>query len=370
MIVWGSIGALVFVVCVVWLRSRGSKKSIIRLDNPGIQYISGKEIHTVNMPTSRKMSSAQKRRRNAHFAAYVGLNGSGKSATMMWDTLADLNAGLPVLSTMAILSPIKAETVEEARSAWDALGLDIQPSDPLALPHPLWIPFVDFKQLIEFQNGVILMDEVQGVADGRQSAALPSQVANRLNILRRNNVILRWTTIDYSTPDKRIRDTTILVTYCKGFFPKYEEGKIWGTKQIFQIRSYKADEFENFTQARNRVSDKNRIKPVIRQWVRLKGALMPALSAYDSSLAVLTLGAHNDAGICMTCSGRRTVPQCSCPDHVARKKKARIASPASESEDVQSGLFSPDTGDGGAMREVADAGSVLSRRERRQRGEL
>lgn len=368
-------GIVLVVGFALWVYIKNQRKSgqnVVRMAVPAVQYLSGRDTETVAMASNGKMSKAQRRRRQSHFSAYVGLNGASKTATMIWDTLPDLEAGLPILSTVALLAPEKAQTIEEADKAWGDLGINIRPVDLYALPHPLWVPFTSWKQLLEFKNGVVLLDEVQGVADGRDSSHLPTQVANHFAQFRRNGIVCRWSTLDYSTPDKRIRLATALVTYCKGYYPKYEDGKIWGTKQIFWLRSYKGDEFDDFTSARNRTSDKNRIKPVIRQWVRLHGALKPALTAYDTMAGVLTLGAHNDAGMCMSCGGRRTVPQCSCPDHVGRKRRGKTTEPpASVSEDGQgSSLTVSGTGTEQNSGRASDEAPYIPRRERRARREL
>jgi len=361
---------LLFVLYVMYRRRRASGASIVRFDNPGIQYLEGRDAVSIRSVRGQKMSSAQHRRRRSHIHAYVGLNGSGKSATMMWDTMQDLADGKTVLSTMAILSPVKADNPLDAEKAWMAIGMDhLRPRDELLLPHPQWVPLIDWLQVINARNCVILLDEVQGVADGRQSQGLPTQVATFLYKLRAKGVVVRWTTIDYSVPDKRIRDVTRAVTYCKGYYPNYAGNSMWGRNRIFWLRTYKADEFENFTQARNRVNDKHRIKPYIRQWVRGAGQLQVAFDAYNSGGEVLTLGVHNDAGMCVTCGGRRTVPQCSCPDHVAKKKKPRTETPAlPKGEDVAViGGFGLAEGQDITLPDVADSTVILSRVERRKR---
>lgn len=272
-----------------------------------------------------RLTSAQKKRRSAGIAAYVGRNGSGKSATMILDTLPDLAAGRNVLSTVALLAPYPAESVEEADTAWAKMSLSLRPDNPLSLPHPLWIPFTDFRQLLEFRNGVVLMDEVQGVADSRDSQGLPVQVRNVLYQLRRNGVILRWSTIDWSAADIRIRQVTQVVTLCRGLLPRWEPGVVWAKKRMFWLRTYDATEFLDFTQAINRSSTKQRPKSICRQMTTAKGRIRSAFAAYDSMAQVLVLGAASEGGMCLGCGGKRQIPRCTCSDAAPAEGTKRAA---------------------------------------------
>lgn len=300
-------------------RKHQKQKLSISMAESATQRLGGLDFTNVN-PGKYPMSAAQRKRRSVPIAAYVGFNGSAKSATMVWDTLPDLAAGKLVLSTLALLASEKAESPAEAEAAWIAIDcVEMRPKDDLVLPHPQWIPFKDFRQMMDFRDGVILMDEVQGIADSRDSMGLPVQVRNILFQLRRNKVILRWTTIDWSSADKRIRTATQAVTYCVGFMPKFNTGELWGRKQLFWLRSYDAKHFDDFTEARHRKNEKNKLRPSARQWVRLFGGLKLAIETYDSSGQVLTLGASNEAGMCMTCGGRRRAKSCACADHSGKK---------------------------------------------------
>lgn len=305
-------------------------------------------------PTPQKYPKQMRRRRAASIAAYVGFNGSGKSLTMVMDTLPDMLEGRKILSTVALLAFDDAETREEADSAWEALGVPhMRPeSRPLALPYAGWIPFTDFRQLLEFHDGVVLMDEVQGVADAREQG-LPIQVRNLLYQMRRRNITLRWSTIDWKSADKRIRDVTQTVTYCVGLFPTFPDGAVWGRKRFFWIRTYDARGFDDFTQALNRVSEERRPKAFIRQGFRIHSAwAQRAGSAYDTMAQVLSLGAAVEAGLCMTCGGKRAMPRCSCEkpeagrgrhDHSHREQTTELDA-SSDSDAVQAGGATETTG--------------------------
>jgi hypothetical protein len=351
-----------------YVRSRRrAGTNVVQLSNAGTQYIDPHDLQSI-APAPVKLPNPQRRRRSAAIAAYVGFNGSAKTATMVLDTLPDLAAGRKVLSTVAFLSRDKAVSVEEANNAWAALGVDdLRPSDPLSLPHPNWIPLTDYQQILDFYDGVICMDEVQGIADSRDALGLPAPIRNILFQLRRRHVVLRWTTIDWASADKRIRRATQVVSLCRGFFPKYQPGKIWTSRRLFWIRTYDARGFEDFTEATNRVNTKNRPKPMVRQWLRLWGGLKPAILSYDSEASVLTLGASSDSGMCMTCEGKKAVKRCNCPETGSESVKKGTGRPRASG----SGTGEPtpsvgsETGDGNASLD-ASRPPLITRRALRE----
>lgn len=261
-----------------------------------------------------KLSSGVKQRRSAGIAGYVGFNGSAKTATMVRDTLPDLEMGRKVLSTVAFYDwKVKADSAEQALDAWSEKGaLDLRPKDELVLPHPLWIPLNDWTQVPEFRNGVLCLDEITGVADARETSSLPIQIANMFFQMRRAQVQLRWTTIDWTAADKRMRRATQTVSMCRGFLPKTVPGKVWKQKSLFRIQTFDARGFEDFTTAMNRTSAKQRPKPLHTEWVKLHGGLAEAITAYGSEMPVLTVGAATEAGMCMDCGGKRAMPRCKC----------------------------------------------------------
>lgn len=268
----------------------------------------------VNPEKFLKLPSGVKHRRQAGIAGYVGFNGSSKTATMVRDTLPDLEMGRQVLSTVAFYDWKKrADSYEHALDAWGEKGaLDLRPDDDLVLPHPLWIPLKDWTQVPDFRKGVLCLDEITGVADARETSSLPIQIANMFFQMRRAEVQLRWTTIDWTAADKRMRRATQTVSMCRGFFPKSVPGKVWKQKSLFRIQTYDARGFEDFTTAINRVSSKQRPTPMHTEWVRLHGGLSEAITAYGSEMPVLTVGTATEAGMCMDCGGKRSMPRCKC----------------------------------------------------------
>jgi len=344
MIVWLSVvlGALGAGWFLFGRKGKNGRLSVTVLTEATARYVRF-ENRAVSSGKS-KMSKAQRRRRSAGIACYVGFNGSGKSATCVSDCLADLNAGTQILSTVAFLAPFKADDEDQAAEVWDALGAGAaRPSDPLALPHPLWIPFQDFRQLLMFRDGIVLMDEVQGIADAREHASLPVQVANLLFQLRRQGVVLRWTTIDYNAADMRIRRATQVVTFCRGFRPKWIEGSPWPRNRWFWVRTYDGRGFNDFSSAQRSRNKDVKPKRLASEFLSGRGKLAKAFRSYDADAAVLSLGACTEGGMCLVCGGKRSSPRCSCvaEDRPAKPTRSRRAPGARQREDAPTVLSMP-----------------------------
>lgn len=241
---------------------------------------------------------ARSRRRGVPIHAYVGPNGGGKSAAMVFDTLPSLDAGRPVLSTVQLLVPASVATLGGDRS------------------HPLCELLTDFRQFLGFRFGDVLLDEVTGVASSRESQGLPVQIANRFVQLRRDDVALRFTSPNYARADVILRECCQAVTYCRSYLPKKVDGRLWRQRRLAHWLTYDAAGFEDFTSGR-----REKLRPIAREWHRLPGS--PALDAYDTYAAVAMVGVANTAGMCLACGGRRTVPRCGCS--AAEKTPALVA---------------------------------------------
>jgi hypothetical protein len=178
-------------------------------------------------------------RRGWPIMGYVGANGGGKSAAMVWDTVPSLLAGRPVLSTVRLLDfqnprecegcdesghfrpvygPVKISTFAERDAVAETLiataaEMGVEPDqvpdelipthDRLGFPirevvdyvvhraaHPLYVCFNEWEQLLEARGCDVLMDEVTGVASSRESQSMPAPVANKLVQLRRRRPLV------------------------------------------------------------------------------------------------------------------------------------------------------------------------------------
>lgn len=251
-------------------------------------------------------------RRSWPIHGFVGPNGSGKTAAMVWDSLPTLAAGRRVLSTVRLLdweNPRECEGCDQAEYHLIGPGL---PRHMQA--HPLWDPFTDWEQLLEAERCDVLMDEVTGVASSRESHSMPAPVANKLVQLRRADVVVRWSAPSWARADKIIRECSQAVTYAQGYLPKLttdEEGdRLWRNRRLFRWKTYDAADFEEFT-----VGKREQLRSITHDWHW--GPSSPVFSAYDTFDAVLSIGTVTDSGRCYRCGGRRRVPQCSCTDHAA-----------------------------------------------------
>jgi len=290
----------------------------------------------------RPAARARLKRSMFPIRAYVGPNGTGKSALMVYDALANLERGRPQLSTVRLLDyknprpceggPTCDDPVKHSREIMRTTLQPFDPDDPGGVwvrhleptgefvvhqqAHPLYVRFEAYNQLVGWSDGDILMDEITGIASSRESAAMPSQVANKLVQLRRCNASLSWSTPSWGRADKVIREVTQLVTLMTAALPQRSpatpdgQPRLWHRRRLFTARSYdpsSVDEFEAHRAMRDEV------KPDIIAFYWGPGSRM--FTAYDTLEPVTSLGWASDSGMCMNCNGKRRVTPCSCDDH-------------------------------------------------------
>lgn len=257
----------------------------------------------------RDHASKAAARRAFAIHAYVGANGGGKTLAMVHDTLETLRAGRPVLSTVQLTDWRAVRACPGGRACDDEVSHD-GPLGPHRAAHPLYVPFRDYRQLLAFEGGDVLMDEVTGVASARESAGLPVQVVNFLVQLRRRDVLLRWTAPSWLRADKVIREVTQAVTDCAGYAAvtaRRDDGtaRLWRDRRLCRWETFDAFEFDEFSTHRRQTT-----RPLVRQWLWRPGSM--AERAYDTLDPVLALGTATEAGMCMVCGGKRALPRCDC----------------------------------------------------------
>lgn len=270
---------------------------------------------------------------------YVGANGGGKSAAMVWDTLPSLLAGRCVLSTVRLLdwenprecdgncddpsheqpiyAPVEADWLVP-ESEREVVGHRVHMQ-----AHPGWIKFREWPQILEARGVDVLLDEVTGVASSRESAKMPAPVANALVQLRRSDVVVRWSTPAWTRADIIIRECSQAVTYCRGFMPTLVQDhgadRAWRTRRLFKWKTYDAADFEDFTAGK-----REQLAPLTVDWHY--GPKSPVFSAYDTFDAVASIGSVTETGRCYRCDGTRKAHECVCTDyleHVAEVKEVR-----------------------------------------------
>lgn len=240
-------------------------------------------------------------RRASAIRGYVGANGGGKTLCAVVDLLPSLEAGRPVLSNVRILD------FRNPRACEDPLCM-VEGHPDHQQAHPLYVPLVDFRQMLEFRGGEILLDEIASVASSREFGALPFQVTSQLQQLRRKDVQLSWTAPGWLRADKVLREVTQLVTECRGSMPlkRHGDDRVWRDNRLFVWRSYDATTFEEFTAGK-----RDKLRPMPRSLFWRPGSLGEV--GYDTLDTVTGVGWANEAGICMNCGGKRSIPRCSCP---------------------------------------------------------
>lgn len=253
------------------------------------------------------------RRRAFPIRAYVGANGSGKSLAAVHDLVPVLDAGqMPVLSTVRLLDFRNPRPCDDPYCQGEG-----HPDHAAA--HPSWRALVDARQMVDAHDCVIFLDEVTGVASSREGSKLPVQLANLLVQCRRRNIELVWTAPNWARADRIVREVTQCVTACRGFWPRTRmaDGKAWSENRLFMWKSYDARDMDQWSEEKRK-----KIRAHHVQWHRRSRHL--AQSAYDTFAGVASFGWASDAGMCMSCAGRRTVPICKCGTERALARPAGL----------------------------------------------
>jgi hypothetical protein len=265
------------------------------------------------------------RRRSEAIHFYAGSNGGGKSFAALYDTIPTLEAGRPVLSTVRILDPVnRASCEDESRAAWEARGVEDHSkfADPLCLPHPLYVRWTRFAQLLDWDFGDVLADEVQGIFSSRSHNSTPHQVVNAMQQLRRQDVCFRATAPSFARLDVAVREVTQGLTLCQGFMREPVPGRMWGASRLFLWRTFNARDFDEWDASKK--DDKEKFPRSVVQWVLRKRGGAEVTRFYDTFAPVDTIEDTTEAGTCLRCGGSRRRPPCSCHGHGAGEDGAKL----------------------------------------------
>lgn len=275
-----------------------------------------------------KRNRARKLRRAYAIHFYSGKNGGSKSAAMVHDTIPDLDAGTPVLSTVRLIDFRNLRDCDDPECSDEIGHLKGHKA-----AHPAYVPLTDWVQLLEWEKGPILLDEITGVADSNESAGLPAAVGNKLAQLRRADVAVRMTGLNFIRANKRIREATTAITRCSSTFPVItyaEDGseKMWKQRRWATWHTYDAKSLplDDHTEAAYEKADH---LVTSHLWLPTSDAI----HFYDTYAPVLTVGHVSDHGRCARCEGVRRAQECQCADYVAKKpqrQQPRTATTQSE----------------------------------------
>lgn len=231
--------------------------------------------------------------------AFLGENGSGKTNLMMRQAGRALDRGRTVISTVPMYSD-KANRIL----------------------HPNYVPFDSWKCLEKARDCHIVMDEMTGVANARDSAQLPGEIQLILNQLRKRKITVLWSSPAWEDAQVQIRRVTRAVTLCEGAYAdkaaykaaqtgSAEFDEAWIPNRLFHARTYRKRITSDFKVERNQ-------EPDVEEYYWGPGS--PSFDRYDTNEETTRLQEAGDAGQCLTCLGNRRRDECICESYVGRKK--------------------------------------------------
>lgn len=302
------------------------------------------------MPGFLTETEAVRKRRGFAIMAYIGANGSGKSATCCLDTMPTLRG-----IVWSCENPDHFHSREGRYTGVRRVLSTMRFTTPDGEPHPLWVPLTDYSQLNHFEHGDLILDEVGGAVASSTGDDIPMSVKAVLQEMRRKEVNIRWTAPSWARASKVLRECSLGVTVSKGKWAvadrdmvsfmgwhrleemdpdtfelvqrmcqinglhQHDAGRTWGARRWFSTATYDASQFDEWTAAK-----REKLKPVVRQMIWRPGH--PLEKAYDTHAHVNKLGQVTDSGRCDSCMGYKPRRKCECnQEHETREQtRARI----------------------------------------------
>jgi hypothetical protein len=135
---------------------------------------------------------------------------------------------------------------------------------------------------------------------------MPVQLRKAIYECRRRDVVTRWTSVDFSAADARLRQITQAVVYARGFCPiRSSRSGVWTERRLLRWRTYDRADFEHFT-----AGTRDKVKPLGQQFLWRPGHIVE--KRYDTLAPVLALSVSTESGTCLTCGGSRPRKKCGC----------------------------------------------------------
>lgn len=246
--------------------------------------------YRLSMDNSALLTRGIRKRRSCPIIGYVGLNGQGKTMAMVRDMLPSLAMGRRVLSTVTILDPMTG------------------------LPHPNFELLRSWSQFVDFTDGDILLDEITGIMDSRDQG-MPKHVRRLLPQMRRRNVRVSWTGIDFDNSDRRLRQLSQAIVKCKGTLPNTSAIRnsgqkdivpMWAPNRVFFLNTFDAQTLTSSEDSRmltEQPAKRRRARILSRETVWGPSSL--AFRAYNTLDAVS--GVDNS---CVVCGGKPMERSC------------------------------------------------------------
>lgn len=233
----------------------------------------------VHFTSPEKSHRAARARMAFPIMGFVGPNGGGKTACAVSMALLAMQDGRKVLSTVPLLDPATGE------------------------PHPNYVPWTHWDQLLDWWDGDVLADEVLSIASSRASASLDPRAQTLLVQLRKRNCRFWWTAPDAARCDVIIREVTQAITECRGFYADNSARQVrrgviqsWSPKRLFSWMTYDTIEFTDWTTGK-----REKAEPLIKEWFHGPGSRV--FAAYDTLEAVNVIATSVDGQVCDNCNG-------------------------------------------------------------------
>lgn len=259
-------------------------------------------------------AAVRRGRKLAHIHAYTGSNGGGKTLCLVNHGLPALVAGVPILSNLRIHDVLNPRPCDDPDCWYPAHD----PQHPDHSRHlaaaPNWVPFRTWADYLDFSHGEVWADEITSIAGSGDWSQLPSEVADKLQQQRRNELVWRQTSPDLARTDKKIREVVQAVTVCHGFASRQLPDHVWRSNQLFVWMTF---------DARLLTDVDNQMKKV-RAQLRQVAWRPKAFQAYDTYAPVLRLD-HVHQGTCLRCHGKIAQPRCTCGDGSALLEVAGLS---------------------------------------------
>lgn len=315
---------------------------------------------------------AVKKRRGFAISAYIGANGSGKSATLCLDTIPTLRGIM-----WSCQNPDHYHSSQGIYSGVRRVLSTMRFTTPDGEPHPLYVPLTDYSQLTTFEHGDLILDEVGGAVASSTGDDIPMSVKAVLQEMRRKEVNIRWSAPSWARASKVLRECSLGVTVSQGkfavrdsddveFFGRHKReymdaetfqlvsdwceideththsaGRTWGSRRMFYTATYAAEQFDEWTAAK-----REKLKPVVRQVIWRPGHELE--TAYDTHAHVNKLGQVTDSGRCDSCMGYKPRRKCECGEQHETREQTRARLKA-EKEARQLELLHPELTGSGAV---------------------
>lgn len=299
------------------------------------------------LPGFRPETEAVQKRRGFAIAAYIGANGSGKSATLCLDTMPTLRGIM-----WSCENPDHYHSSQGIYSGVRRVLSTMRFTTPDGEAHPLYIPLTDYSQLPNFEHGDLILDEVGGAVASSTGDDIPMSVKAVLQEMRRKEVNIRWSAPSWARASKVLRECSLGVTVSQGKFAvrdsdeveflgrhkreymdsltfrlvsdwceidglhKHDAGRTWGSRRMFSTATYDASQFDEWTAAK-----REKLKPVVRQIIWRPGHDLE--KAYDTHAHVEKLGQVTDSGRCDHCMGYKARRKCECGEQHETRQEVR-----------------------------------------------